>query len=198
MYTIFKNETSIILTDKVNKLRHKNLIYWNQRDQQNFKLGDLLAGRKEVLIYHEDLDVLWHEFVKYFKVIEAAGGLVRNSRSEILFIYRFENWDLPKGKIESGESKETASVREVMEECGIKQIELGKALPTTFHIYEEANREILKISHWFNMYSDDEYLTPQTEEGITKAQWIKETDIQIVKDNTYASILWLLDSWGDL
>lgn len=195
MYTIFKNDTSIILTDDVNKLIHKDLIYWNHIRDQNFMHEDFFTDKNEVLIYHNDLSVLWREFVQHFKVIEAAGGLVRNKHNELLFIYRFEKWDLPKGKIESGESREEASIREVMEECGIKQIQLGKPLATTYHIYEEKNLDILKVSYWFSMTSDEEDLKPQIEEGITEVKWIKQADIQLVKDNTYQSILWLLDSY---
>jgi len=195
MYTIFKNDTSIILTDDVKKLRHKNLIYWNQMNHQKVIFDDIIGDKKEVVIYHDDISVLWREFTPCFKVIEAAGGLVRNNCHEILFIYRFDKWDLPKGKIESGESREMASLREVKEECGIDQVELGKPLPTTYHIYEEKNREILKISYWFTMYSEEKKLIPQTEEGITEVKWIKETDLQLVKDNTYHNIEWLLDSY---
>lgn len=195
MYTIFKNDASIILTDDVKKLGHKNLIYWNHIDHQNFILDDFLEGKNEVLLYHYDISVLWREFVRYFKVIKAAGGLVQNDRNEILFIYRFEKWDLPKGKIESAESKEMAALREVREECGIDQLVLGKALATTYHIYEENKREILKVSYWFSMYSEEENLKPQIAEGITEVKWIKQADIQTVKDNTYQSILWLLDTY---
>jgi len=195
MYTIFKNDTSIILTDDVKKLRLKNLIYWNHIKHRNFNLDDFIEGKKEVVIYHDDISVLWHEFAQCFKVIEAAGGLVRNDCNEILFIYRFEKWDLPKGKIESGESREIASLREVMEECGIDQLKLGQALPATYHIYEEKNRDILKVSYWFTMYSEEKKLKPQIEEGITEVKWIKETDIQQVRDNTYQSIEWLLNSY---
>ncbi|GAG94413.1 unnamed protein product, partial [marine sediment metagenome] len=94
-------------------------------------------------------------------------GIVCNSGNELLFIYRFDRWDLPKGKIEPGESREMAAIREVKEECGFRQIELGEALSITYHIYEEDNKEVLKITHWFNMYSDDRDLKPQVEEGIT-------------------------------
>ena len=195
MYTIFKNDTSIILTDDVKKLRHKNLICWNQVDHQNVLLDDFIESKKEVMIYHDDISILWREFAQRFIVIEAAGGLVRNDRNEILFIYRFDKWDLPKGKIEAGESKEMAALREVMEECGIDEVKLGRSLPTTYHIYEEKNRDMLKVSYWFTMYSEEKKLKPQIEEGITEVRWIKESDLQLVMDNTYQSIEWLLNSY---
>ena len=131
----------------------------------------------------------------HFEVIEAAGGIVRNSENELLFIYRFDKWDLPKGKIESGESREMAAIREVKEECGFRQIELGRALSTTYHIYEENNKEVLKITYWFNMYSDDRDLKPQVEEGITTIRWIKETRTELVLHNTYPNIELLLKAY---
>ena len=48
----------------------------------------------------------WKFFSKYFTLISAAGGVVRNKKGELLFIYRNGFWDLPKGKIEKNE-KET-------------------------------------------------------------------------------------------
>jgi len=38
-------------------------------------------------------------FLSLFKIIEAAGGFVKNQRGEYLFIFRRGKWDLPKGKI---------------------------------------------------------------------------------------------------
>ncbi|MEK9830598.1 MAG: NUDIX hydrolase, partial [Schleiferiaceae bacterium] len=40
------------------------------------------------------------------KALTAAGGWVKNGRGEVLWIYRLGHWDLPKGKLESGENME--------------------------------------------------------------------------------------------
>src|SRR5438552_3388516 len=58
-------------------------------------------------------------------LIEAAGGIVKNTDGAYLFIYRLDKWDLPKGKIEKGEKTKEAAVREVEEECGITVTRLG-------------------------------------------------------------------------
>jgi 8-oxo-dGTP pyrophosphatase MutT (NUDIX family) len=192
MYTIFKNDTPIILTDDVKELEQNHLVYWKDVSLKDILDYKTLAVKKEVLIYHHDLKSLWLEFSQHFEVIEAAGGIVRNSGNELLFIYRFDKWDLPKGKIEPGESREMSAIREVKEECGFRQIELGRALSTTYHIYEENNKEVLKITYWFNMYSDDRDLKPQVEEGITTIRWIKETETELVLHNTYPNIELLL------
>jgi hypothetical protein len=79
-------------------------------------------------------------------------------------------------------------------------------LPPTFHIYHltpfpslnraGAGGEVaLKHSHWFLMtYNGDETPTPQTEEGIEKAIWVKKPDIAELKKNMYPSIIDLLES----
>ena len=59
-------------------------------------------------------------FQATFKVIEAAGGMVQNEPNEILFIFRHDKWDLPKGKIEEEKAKKWLALREVKEECGIR------------------------------------------------------------------------------
>ncbi len=192
MYTIFKNDTRIILTDDVKKNEFNHLVHWKDLSDKDILDNKTLSVKKEILIYHHDLKTLWLEFSQHFEVIEAAGGIVRNSRNELLFIYRFDKWDLPKGKIEPGESRERAAIREVKEECGFRQIELGRALSTTYHIYVENDKEVLKITYWFNMYSDDLDLKPQLEEGITTIKWIKETEAKQVLNNTYPNIQLLL------
>lgn len=58
------------------------------------------------------------------KFILAAGGLVKNTEDQWLLIFRLGKWDLPKGKLENGETPEAAALREVEEECGIKNCQL--------------------------------------------------------------------------
>ena len=46
---------------------------------------------------------------------------------------RYDDWSLPKGKLEPGESHEDAAVREVEEETGCR-CELGDELPSVRYI----------------------------------------------------------------
>jgi 8-oxo-dGTP pyrophosphatase MutT (NUDIX family) len=123
------------------------------------------------------------------ELVPAAGGIVWNKQGELLMIYRRGRWDLPKGKIETDESIETAALREVEEECGIGKLRLIQKFDTTYHIYPERNKWLLKETHWFEMLSSDGgEATPQTSEGITKVRWVPKQNISEKMKNTYASI----------
>lgn len=159
-----------------------------------------LAGFYEKLIvskditglffYNEREDQLFNWFKSLFKIVEAAGGLVKNKNGEYLFIFRNGKWDLPKGKIEKGEGTEPAAIREVEEECGIGGLSITKELEPTYHTYVLNEKPVLKPTYWFEMdCSDTAKLVPQTEEGITDVRWISIKDLKMVRENTYESIL---------
>jgi ADP-ribose pyrophosphatase YjhB (NUDIX family) len=139
----------------------------------------------------------WPEYIKQFKLIGAAGGVVKNSKGECLLIFRYEKWDLPKGKIETGESIKHAALREVQEECGIQEIEIVKELPFTFHTYVLKGEAILKKTHWFEMrYSGTGGgLIPQAEENITEARWMNKKEMRQAMENTYPLIKSVLESY---
>ncbi len=61
-------------------------------------------------------------------LILAAGGLVLNEKGEVLFMFRKGKWDLPKGKLDPGETMDACALREVMEETGLVQVELKNFL----------------------------------------------------------------------
>ena len=131
----------------------------------------------------------WENFCLNYKLIEAAGGLVENQKSEWLFIYRNGMWDLPKGKLEKGESIEECAVREVAEECGIEEPTIVKPLSPTFHTYELKGQRILKKTHWYLMKSvDNSKLVPQTEEGIVEVKWVSRERAEELAGSSFGSI----------
>src|SRR5688572_3663924 len=103
------------------------------------------------ILYDKDFEKLKKAFYKHFKVIIASGGVVFNSNEEILLIFRKGKWDLPKGKLDKGETLEECAVREVEEETGIKNIKLEEKVIITYHTYIEFGKHILKESHWYKM-----------------------------------------------
>jgi 8-oxo-dGTP pyrophosphatase MutT (NUDIX family) len=131
------------------------------------------------------------------KIVRAAGGLVENERGEVLFMFRRNKWDLPKGKIDHGESPAACAQREVKEETGIKHLKLKEFLLITYHIYEENGQRIIKETHWFRMEATaDQSLVPQLEEDITELRWIREAGFREATQNTYPNILEVLKAAG--
>jgi len=194
MYTIFKNDCVFYLTDNMDFSIKSNFIPWDKFDLHDclFKCNSSVA--LTYYLHHSDLEFLWTDFKKQFKIIEAAGGIVFNDNNGILFIYRLEKWDLPKGKIEKGETTQEAALREVQEECGISKVKIDKFIGKTYHIYNYKNKEILKISHWFKMCSEENKLIPQLEEYITKVEWKNKKNAQKAMQNTYPNIKLLIES----
>jgi 8-oxo-dGTP pyrophosphatase MutT (NUDIX family) len=144
---------------------------------------------QSLYLFHPNLFELKKEFKSLFTYIEAAGGIVKNSKGNILFIFRAGKWDLPKGKIEEDEDIEAAAVREVQEECGLKELEIIKELPSTYHTYEAHDKKYLKRTYWFEMlYTGKAKPVPQKEENITQATWLDQKKLLKALSNTYNSI----------
>ena len=129
-------------------------------------------------------------FKNCFKYVKAAGGLVSLPDGRVLIIKRFGKWDLPKGKVEKGESMRDTAIREVMEECGLdKAPKITAKLKRTFHTYRQDGRRILKRTAWYAMlYDGNENLQPQYDEDITEALWLPKNQLDLVMQNTYKSI----------
>ena len=105
-------------------------------------------------------------------------------------IHRQGIWDLPKGKLEKGETIKNAAIRECEEECGIKQLTITKQLSSSFHLYKYKKGFALKQSYWFYMKSDySKKLTPQIEEDIDEVKWFSKHEIEtIIINHTYYTI----------
>lgn len=130
-------------------------------------------------------------------MIRAGGGLVENEKGEILFMLRRGKWDLPKGKLDPGETLESCAIREVEEETGVRQLELIKFLLITEHEYEERGQFILKETHWYLMKTNSrQALVPQIEEDITELKWADSPDIKVIQENTYPGIIEVLKKGG--
>ena len=104
-------------------------------------------------------------------------------------IFRRGKWDLPKGKLDPGESLETCAVREVQEETGVQDVVLEKPLVVTYHTYDESGKHILKESHWYLMQTEkEEELTPQQDEDIDLCIWVPLDELETYMHNTHPSI----------
>lgn len=190
MYAIFINNTVIYLVEKPQELTE---IIAKKYESDNFLsvVKKLLNEDKatKLCFFHHNVDELWKNFKSQFKIIVAAGGVVFNEKQEVLWIYRNNIWDLPKGKIDEGETKEIAAIREVKEECGIKNVLLKEFLMTTYHIYKYKEKVILKVTYWYKMVSNsNEELIPQLEEGITKIEWKNLKESGLIAEQSFGNI----------
>ena len=184
MYKVFLNDRLIEITAPGKITINKPSVFFDENTGEKklkkwFK-SFLKNTDKEVVLLHSEPDKFFEMFKSAFKIIEAAGGAVV-SEGKLLVIYRREKWDLPKGKIDKGETPEAAAVREVAEECGITGHKLVKVLLPTFHLYlspDEKDKWIFKKTIWFEMsYYGELTGTPQTEEDIDKVKWVSVNEI---------------------
>jgi 8-oxo-dGTP pyrophosphatase MutT (NUDIX family) len=192
MYVIFKDHASVILSDRSDFSEELEALDWTKENLEKVLLSLGQNEGRSFLLQGDDPDNMWQVFAEHFTVIEAAGGIVKNKNGEYLLIYRHDTWDLPKGKIDPGETPEEAAMREVREECGFSILKLGSQLQNTYHIYEHQEKQILKVTYWYLMHSDQKVLKPQLEEGITDLDWKSVSDLQVVFENTYPNIERLL------
>ena len=139
-----------------------------------------------------DSDLTEEQIKAQYKVIKAAGGVVRNEKGNLLLMYRLKKWDLPKGKLDKGEKSKNGAVREVEEECNVK-VRLEEKICTTFHTYTYKNEHILKQTKWYSMeIVDDSKMKPQIEEDIEKLEWMDRKQIHTALINSYSSIRYVV------
>ena len=160
MYKIYVNDTPLVLASQAEAAgwgmgnESSPVLRFAGKRKFLLNLVNQLESTKrfeQMVVVDTDLEKLWAEFTSIFKIIEAAGGVIFNEKNEVLLIFRRGHWDLPKGKIDKGESPEQAAVREVQEETGLKQPRLGEFLTETWHTYEQDGKRILKKTWWYVM-----------------------------------------------
>lgn len=197
MYKVFVNDKPIFITSSLKKVNNFSTYPINNIDVEDLIYKLEHKNMNGINLYSEDIEKDWGVFLKNFKVIPAAGGLVLNEKKEILFIYRNDVWDLPKGWIEKDETIETAAIREVEEECSVFNLKLIKPLVTTYHIYRHKGLN-LKQTYWYLMTTDyQKELIPQIKEGITKVVFKNEAETQKALTNSYANIQLVYDTYKE-
>lgn len=195
MYKVFFKDRAVYFGDDFSRIFEKNsgLFYKYNNIQELTELIFLfhhLKLIKKLFIFHHDILNLFEEFKACFNFVEAAGGLVRKPDGSFLVIKRDGLWDLPKGKLDNGESFEDAALREVTEETGLEDISIVEPIVSTYHTYQITENMHLKKTKWYEMkYKGTQEPVPQTEEKITEVAWAHPGDTDFIKENTYASIL---------
>ncbi len=197
MYKVFLNDRLIEIGGSVNDKKNNLVVKFEEHagadDIQNW-FGDFVTKNSEkVTLVHPNPVHFFQLFRSVFLEVPASGGVVK-SEDRLLFIFRNEKWDLPKGKIDKGESPREAALREVSEECGISGQRIEKQLLSTFHIYKSPYSKtkgqwIFKETYWFEMiYDGTGEIVPQVEEGITEVKWFRKNELDEVLANTYENL----------
>lgn len=141
-----------------------------------------------------DYDLIKEQLRNRFKIVKAAGGLIRK-KEKSLMIYRMKKWDLPKGKKEKGETYRETAVREVEEECNIT-VKLGKRICTTWHTYTMNKRAMLKKTKWYLMEIQDEAkMKPQASEDIEDVRWMSQKEVYHALQHSYKSINYVFEQF---
>jgi 8-oxo-dGTP pyrophosphatase MutT (NUDIX family) len=203
-YKIYFGDHPLYLTNELDKdmqsiMHHDDGVYMDELSSAGIKsmIHEMKLPQRHAGVYfHENIEALRKAFWKNFNVIVAAGGIVKNEKEEILMIFRRGKWDLPKGKLDQGETIETCAVREVEEETGVHGTKLLSPFGITYHVYDEFGKHILKESHWFNMFSPGEQkLIPQLSEQITAIEWTDKKRRKQLLEECYPLIRDLLNGY---
>jgi 8-oxo-dGTP diphosphatase len=120
--------------------------------------------------------------------VRAAGGVVVRGEApgaELLLIHRprYDDWSLPKGKLEPGESWEQGALREVEEETGMR-CELGPALePARYCDHKGREKEV----RWWLMRPLDGEFTPGDE--VDEVRWLTPAEAVELLDYEHDRVL---------
>lgn len=167
-------------------------------------LRSFLASSASALVLRStDSEQLWDWFRARYTFVQAAGGTVTDENGRLLVMHRRGMWDLPKGKVDKGEAIADAAVREVMEECGLKHVEIVKQgsgsrtpIAETWHTYEHKGEDFLKRTDWFLMEaSSREELVAEAEEDITEVKWMTDDEVVQMRRVTYPTLRAVIDAW---
>ena len=195
MYKVFFNDRRVFLTDDFAKnFQLRDGLFYKYKNKRELK--DLLDFYRRLrlidtlYVVHQDIEKLRKAFRSCYRIIEAAGGLVKNDQDQVLVINRHNKWDLPKGKLEKNESVRDAAIREVQEECGLNGLQIKSQLLSTYHTYLIKEQMILKKTYWFEMfYGNNETPVPQKIEDINQVRWFNTNELDEVLENTYGSVV---------
>jgi 8-oxo-dGTP pyrophosphatase MutT (NUDIX family) len=194
MYKVFVNDKPLFLTNEIKKETDFKFFLLESADINQIIIKFFQNKIQKAYLYHPDEKEIIKTLKSKIPVSKAGGGLVYNKKGEVLFIFRNGKWDLPKGGTEKGEEIEKTAIREVEEETGVNKLIIKEPLQKTYHIFKRNGVYKLKITHWFEMYTDFEG-TPigQLEEGIEKVAWLNNEQIKEALKNSYENIKLLFE-----
>jgi 8-oxo-(d)GTP phosphatase len=109
--------------------------------------------------------------------IRAAGAVLWRPSGrdrEVALIHRpkYDDWSFPKGKLEAGEHRLLAAVREVAEETGVHAI-LGRPLPTSHY---DRNGRAKRVDYWAGRPAPDGQPPFQANHETDRLEWLPVPD----------------------
>ncbi|QYJ67523.1 NUDIX hydrolase [Flavobacterium litorale] len=194
MYKVFVNDKPLFLTNKVEKETDFQMFLLESVDIEQLIIKMFNNKVNKAFLYYPDEKAILKKMKEKLPVAKAGGGLVYNDKGKVLFIFRNGKWDLPKGGTERGEEMPDTAMREVEEETGVKDLEIVRKLPKTYHVFKRNGQYKLKITYWYEMktsYSGK--LVGQADEGIEKVAWLKPKEIKEALTNSYENIKLLFE-----
>ena len=104
--------------------------------------------------------------------VEAAGGVVLDSDGRVAVVHRprYDDWSLPKGKLDEGESFEEAALREVWEETGLR-VSLGEELPSVEYTVRDRPK---RVRYWLMSVDSDPGFVANDE--VDQLRWLSPAD----------------------
>jgi 8-oxo-dGTP pyrophosphatase MutT (NUDIX family) len=102
----------------------------------------------------------------------AAGGLVLRDGTHIAVVHRprYDDWSLPKGKLDKGESFEEGALREVREETGLTCRITDTLGDTSYH----DRKDRPKLVRYYRMEPESGEFTPNDE--VDELRWLEPAE----------------------
>jgi 8-oxo-dGTP diphosphatase len=109
--------------------------------------------------------------------IRAAGGVVvHEGRIAVVHRPRYDDWSLPKGKLDPGETWEQAALREIEEECGLRCRLEDELEPVHYAV-----RGTPKTVRWWRMAVVED-LGIELDEEVDELRWVTPTEAIVLLD----------------
>lgn len=99
--------------------------------------------------------------------IEAAGGvIIRDGKIAVVHRDRYDDWSLPKGKLDAGESFEEAALREVREETGL-ECQLGRELEPVSYVDQKGRPKLVR--YWLMEVTEGDF---EANDEVDEMRWL--------------------------